>query len=315
MSLGGDGTAAGITGGKLTGLPQTQGFELSRYGIGNGVSLSGELEWGWGEENGIVLSGVVRVREHGKIAGSLALNRNVVDGTLGSAEVVAGRVEAHPPAAVGRVRAWSSWQPPSGTTRKIARALAGHVANEYRLDASGAKLVSVGSGPLRAPAPSRRHVEAIALASQDGPRYGVDFHSPATTWTYRLCGRGRHCAIPGTATLRRGVLVRREALELALETFAYDSKVMSVIVYLPSRTGAGRAHDLLFFQRKEMRHQLARPLAHTLALSIPPLPTAADRLERPTIDRLTVRKLCYFNVRWLHDGGDQLLLVPLYGAG
>ena len=55
-----------------------------------------------------------------------------------------------------------------------------------------------------------------------------------TTAVYNLCGLGTSCAIAaGTPSLAGELLLRREALELALYTFRYIHGVDSVVAILP----------------------------------------------------------------------------------
>jgi len=55
---------------------------------------------------------------------------------------------------------------------------------------------------------------------------------PEDAIQYSLCGAGQSCAIPGTASTDRGILVRRMGLELALRTLKFDPSVDNVTVFL-----------------------------------------------------------------------------------
>ena len=52
------------------------------------------------------------------------------------------------------------------------------------------------------------------------------------------------------------------------------------------------------------------PLAKTLPLATPPLPTQADTKEQKTIDKLTLPVEYRFKYQGLPDGSKAILLVP-----
>lgn len=154
-------------------------------------------------------------------------------GTLGVAAIVlAVSVSMRPAAKPGP--SWSSWKPTSNGGDP-AEQIASHVAPEY-LRAPGHQLVNVTGGP-QAIAGQPVVVALRTSGSQPAalPEDGV---------FYQLCGDGPNCSIPGKASLQRGLLVRREALELALYTFRYISGASQVIVTFPPpppATGASKA--------------------------------------------------------------------------
>jgi hypothetical protein len=89
------------------------------------------------------------------------------------------------------------------------------------------------------------------------------------------------------------------------------SQIDSVAVYLPPPSGYGPASTLLYFERNQLARQVAKPLARTLPLTIPPLPTAKDRAEERTIDRLTLPRLYSFSTVRVEGGGAELVLGSL----
>lgn len=125
--------------------------------------------------------------------------------------------------------------------------------------------------------------------------------SAAATWMYELCGRGPECSIPGTASLLRGRLVRREALELALDTFEFVPSIDSVAVLLPPAPGLP-VSTLLYLERSNLRAELSRPLGKTLTSAQTPLPDDPDSAEAQTIDRLTAPADYAYFVQGLADG-------------
>jgi hypothetical protein len=107
------------------------------------------------------------------------------------------------------------------------------------------------------------------------------------TIVYNLCGEGSsNCSIgAGTPSSNRLLLLRREALELALYTFKYISGTEFVVAILPpgytlSCTGTCTKNHgkptikplnlAVAFERTELSPWLARPLRATLPESLPP---------------------------------------------
>jgi hypothetical protein len=52
---------------------------------------------------------------------------------------------------------------------------------------------------------------------------------------------------------------------------------------------------VLYFERSDLATQLRVPLARTLPLTTPPLPTDPDHAESTTIDRLTLKHVYGFD--------------------
>lgn len=137
---------------------------------------------------------------------------------------------------------------------------------------------------------------------------------------YSLCGAGQRCTIPGTASLDRGILVRRMGLELALRTMKFDPNVDNVTVFLgPIPPPAGVDGVVLMYRRNVLEHQdpglLSRPLNRTLP--------GAGSLIRPgqmspavarRVDQLT-RSNLYYGVYQLIGGRDALLQLQPFPKG
>lgn len=118
---------------------------------------------------------------------------------------------------------WATWRP-SSSGGDTAEQIAAHVAPEYSLSA-GHRLVGISGGPQ---AISGQPVVVALRKSGSAPE-----QLPENGVFYQLCGSGPNCSIPGKPSLQRGLLVRREALELALYTFHYISSASQVIVTFP----------------------------------------------------------------------------------
>ena len=200
---------------------------------------------------------------------------------------------------LGAAPPWSSWEPAPGSTAAVSRQIAAHVEGEYRVTAGGGPLVAVVANRPEVRVGKRSYeLSYIAARARNGELRSM---ATATTWMYELCGRGPHCSIPGTASLLRGRLVRREALELALDTFEFVPSIGSVAVILPPPPGLS-VNTLLYLERTSLRAQLSRPLDKTLTSVQTPLPDDPDAAEAATIDRLTALADDSYFVQGLADG-------------
>jgi hypothetical protein len=137
---------------------------------------------------------------------------------------------------------------------------------------------------------------------------------------YSLCGAGQSCAIPGTASSDRGILVRRMGLELALRTMKFDPSVDNVTVFLgPIPPPAGVDAVVLMYRRNVLESQnpgiLSQPISRTLPGSgrrIEPGLMPADVARR--VDQLT-RSNLYYGVYQLIGGRDALLQLQPFPKG
>jgi hypothetical protein len=137
---------------------------------------------------------------------------------------------------------------------------------------------------------------------------------------YSLCGAGQSCAIPGTASADRGILVRRMGLELALRTLKFDPSVDNVTVFLgPIPPPAGVDAVVLMYRRNVLENQnpglLSQPISRTLPGAerrIEPGLMPADVARR--VDQLT-RSNLYYGVYQLIGGRDALLQLQPFPKG
>jgi hypothetical protein len=126
---------------------------------------------------------------------------------------------------------------------------------------------------------------------------------------YNLCGLGQNCSIKeGKPTVARSLVLRREALELALYTFRYIKNVNQVVVILPPKPGDKPSYAM-FFRRGDssIDASLSRPLAATLPGS-PPVPPNIPKLEQASLDQLTAPNLFQFTPQ---EGGDAHVYLVL----
>ena len=152
------------------------------------------------------------------------------------------------------------------------------------------------------------------------------------TIAYNLCGiGGKDCAIGvGQPSTNRLLLLRREALELALYTFRYIGGTQNVVAILPpghteasatlskkppssSRTATAKPVDIaVLFVRQELSPLLKHPLGQILPEQTPP--TVAEMPHAPEaglVDQLTARGLFSEQLQQAQDGSDLIVLNPL----
>jgi hypothetical protein len=219
---------------------------------------------------------------------------------------------------------WSSWQP-STSGSSGAQEIADYISPYYRASSADQLAVVTAvnlndqSNPLQ-----------IVLPSSGSPG-GVQALPANGTVAYNLCGlNSTDCSIGvGTPSSDRLLLLRREALELALYTFKYISGVQTVVAILPpgkttqtSCTGicpkphtASSTKPLniaLAFDRKELQPWLDRPLRETLPEPLPP--TVAEMPNAPEaelISVITAHGLFSEHTEQAQDGSNLLVLNPL----
>ena len=179
---------------------------------------------------------------------------------------------------------WSRWAPTEQGAAGAAQ-IAAHVKGQYRLD-SGEQIVDVQAGPLQVGefeltiAIRRPPEQGGSIEIRDGEALG-----------YRLCGMGENCSIPsGEPSEARHLLLRREALELALYSFRYLEDVEDVVVFMPPPKGQAPSQALLF-RRPHFQPLLERPLAATLAASTPTVSSVASAPDAELVERLTLPNL------------------------
>jgi hypothetical protein len=222
---------------------------------------------------------------------------------------------------------WSSWHPAKDSTTDGADEIAKHVGGRYRLP-TGDQLVLVTGGPLRVAGldiPVRIALDESGAASgaagssttggsaSGGTSSSSDSISEVKgrTVMYQLCGLGPRCSISkGKPSTERFLLLRREALELALYSFRYLGGVENVVALLPPAPGR-KPENALFFRKGEYEGPLDRPLAATLPSPPPTLNALPDSPEAGLIKRLTDRKLFRYSFQQGQDLSAFLVLAKL----
>jgi hypothetical protein len=225
------------------------------------------------------------------------------------------------PRSSGSGPAWSAWSPPDS---RLAgeRDIANEVSPYYR--ASPASQLAVVT--VRNLSASGGTTE---LALRD-PNTGTLSAISGNSAVYTMCGLGPSCAIAtGTPSQARLLLLRREALELALYTFKYIGGIDNVVAILPpgrtqvegqltskppapGKTATTLPVDLaVVFQRTGLQHFLSQPLHDTLPEPIPPtvsqMPNAP---EAELVSVVTGQALFTQQLIQSQDGSSVLVLNP-----
>ena len=207
---------------------------------------------------------------------------------------------------------WSVWKPPSPDRTVETREIADHVAAQYHLP-SGHRLVRVYVG---GPGASSDPIRAVALATTVNPtaqsqiKGFVDVNQAVM---YILCGTGAKCSIrEGKASVARGTVLRREALELALYTFEYVKGTRSVLTFFPPTPGNSMTHGF-FFERSDFGTQLHHPLRRTLPQRLPPRTDKLSPAERRVVDQLTTTRQFRFSLKRDQSGARVLVVAPPSG--
>ncbi len=235
---------------------------------------------------------------------------------------------------------WSSWSPPESGTG-AARDIADHIAPFYRVS-SVDQLAVVTVVNLQSAAASAAQASAAANGTTPPASSGlqVAVHPSATssamsllggnTIAYNLCGiGGQNCAIGvGTPSSSRLLLLRREALELALYTFKYIHSVDNVVAILPpghstqtsALTKSLPTSDLstkplnmaILFGRQEVATLLKTPLSATLPEQFPPTVSGMSAApEAGLVDQATAPGLFSEQLQQTQDGSNLIVLNPL----
>lgn len=213
---------------------------------------------------------------------------------------------------------WSAWRPTVAGTEAAAQ-IAQYVGSSYKSSA-GEQLMVVTGGPLS--------VSGAGMSGGNLPLSIVVQRPPAQGGSaslvegkgvlYRLCGLGKDCAIAGKPSTERWLLVRREALELALYTFRYVDGVQNVVVFTPPpRRPDGRilvgkgapASRALFFRRADVEAQLRRPLSSTLTRTVPRPEAAARAPDAGFVDLLTAPRVFSFRLQPSNSDNSGFLVL------
>lgn len=198
---------------------------------------------------------------------------------------------------------WSAWHPSSPENGPSE--IADHVGRQYRLP-DGRQLVAVTGGPLQI-AGLPVTIAIRQTAAQGGNINLID----GTGVLYRMCGLGPHCKIiEGKPSVARMMLLRREALELALYSFRYLG-VSDATVFLPLAKGEKNPSHALFFRRgdADLQGPVSQPLDATLAPQTPSVSSVNRSPDAQLVASITNSKL--FQVSFTQANQDARAFMVL----
>jgi hypothetical protein len=219
---------------------------------------------------------------------------------------------------------WSAWSP-ADSGLAGAQEIADFVAPYYR--ATPAEQLAVVTAVNLNNASNPLQVAVPVSGSAGG---GLVPLPASSTILYNLCGVGsRDCSIGvGTPSADRLLLLRREALELALYTFKYLGGIQSVVAVLPpghtvqACTGicakpqekpVVKPLDIaIAFDRSELAPWLSHPLRTTLPEGLPPtVSQMANAPEAELVSVITAHGLFAEQTEQSQDGSTVIALSPL----
>jgi len=207
---------------------------------------------------------------------------------------------------------WSSWKP-DGSSSAQTNTIAQRVGGLYRLP-GGHQMLDIYAKKLTVPVTtssgaSEVPIAAVAIRGPKGKVDKISMLSDSDSRLYQLCGTGTACAIgEGKASIARGQLVRREALELALYTFKYVHGTNHVIAFMPPPPGS-QPSVLIFLDKADVKPFLSEPLARTVAAKTP-LPTTITAAEGNAVDKIMMPHLYKFTLQQTQLGQAVLVLQP-----
>jgi hypothetical protein len=214
------------------------------------------------------------------------------------------------------------WSPfvPTGSTDARTKQIATHVGGKYHLTGN-VRLVTVLAGhpqvtQLTGPDTAAQIPVSVVAVRPDTSKgrheaSEISLVDGKDTVAYTLCGLGARCAISqGKASTARHALLRREALELALDTFKYVPGTKAVVAYLPPPQGSNANGNTVFLQPKDVRAELRRPLQQSLSPVAPAIGRMA-KTERELVDRVTLPRLYSYDYTSGPDLSPILVLTPL----
>jgi hypothetical protein len=238
--------------------------------------------------------------------------------------------------------AWSAWSPPDSGTQG-ATEIAEYIAPFYRVS-SVDQLAVVTVVNLENATAAAAAAQASANGSVSSPASGLQVAvKPSATSSamsllsgntiaFNLCGvGGKNCAIAGQPSSNRLLLLRREALELALYTFKYVHGTQNVVAILPPGRTTQATSELtktppaagattstkpvdvaVLFEHQELAPLLNQPLSATLPELTPPTVAAMSNApEAGLVEQVTARGLFSEQLQQAQDGSSLIVLDPL----
>jgi hypothetical protein len=230
---------------------------------------------------------------------------------VGALIVLLAQPEAAPTAA------WSAWEPSGSETARV-RQIADHVSTRYRFPEGDQLVVAIAGPPtVTAGGDPANPIPVRAIAVRPDTSRGkaeeddIQIVDATKSMQFQLCGLGDSCSIAqGQPSEARHMLLRRQALELALYTFKYVDGVDSVTIFLPPPPGPDAQSSAVFLRRGDVKDQLSKPLSKTLAPGAPSIgQIPANELQ--ALNGITGSRLYNFQYTQAQDLSAVLVLDPI----
>jgi hypothetical protein len=223
-------------------------------------------------------------------------------------------------------QAWSEWSPSASGSTGVQE-IADYIAPFYRLSTAQQLDVVTPLALTSETSAGTTTGHGLTIAVETGGSSSSESLSLLTgsTVAYNICGLGAsHCDLAGTPSTNRMLLLRREALELALYTLKYISSASNVLVVLPPGRSAAKVGIgvtpakpvtvAVLFLRAELKPLLSTPINDTLEEDPPEVAQLAawsKSDEAGLVDEVTARTLFSEQVEAQQEGGNLLVLTPL----
>lgn len=198
---------------------------------------------------------------------------------------------------------WSPWQPSSSGDEGL-KEIGDHVAPSYQLP-DGRQLVAVRGGPLSLQLDKSKIPLKILLQQQSSLSY-----AEGKSALFEMAGTGPQGAVDTSpASLARALLLRREALELALYSFRFQDTLQNVVVLFPPKPGE-KPSIALYFRRADLSNELDQPLSSTLPGSPPSMDALLGSPQGGTVQQLTGARTFKFAFEQTQDLSAAIVLTP-----
>ena len=248
-----------------------------------------------------------KVQLHHRFGAAYLVLAALVGAAVGLFVVFVGHQSSSTPTPRGQ--AWSTFHP-ERSGELAAKEIARHVSPQYRL-ANGRQLLEAV-----AERPQYQNVEMnfnLIRPSDAQSQRDLALLPIGNGIMYILCGTGQNCSIEGTPSPRRLLLVRQEAIELALLTFKNDSAVQTVLSLLPPTIGnqGQTTTSAVIFRRIDLLNDLNRPLAASVPGKPPFTPNKLTQSAADRIREISDPAFYAYQARTAADGTPYLELDPI----
>ena len=214
--------------------------------------------------------------------------------------------------------AWSTWKP-GDDGMEGAQQIADHVAARYK-GSNGKQLALVTAHEFEVELEAADVPMQVAVRDRKEQGGKIEM-AGGDTVLYRFCGLASRCGLGGTPTKSRGLLLKREALELALYSFRYLDGVDQVVMFMPPAFTKARDvktkkiiqvrldNQAVRFTRKELEPLLELPLRETLPSPPPPIRQALRTREAPLVNNVAGELGSFTYSMVPANGEDRVFLV------